>query len=155
MAVKKPLVLNTTGQIEQLQSSDSLSSVELLQLTNGNAGSIVIGAPVYISAADTVDKARANATGTKDVFGLVADATIAAAATGGIQTDGILIATTGQWDSICGTSGGLTFNTRYYLSQATAGLLTATAPTSGWVCEVGIALSTTEMKVDIKPTIKL
>jgi hypothetical protein len=154
MAVKKPLVLNN-GQIEQLQSSDSLATAESLQLTNNNAGSIVIGTPVYVVAVDAVDKARANATGTKDVFGLVADTTIAAAATGGIQTDGVLTATTGQWDAVAGTTGGLTFNTRYYLSQATAGLLTATAPSSGWVQEVGIALSTTEMKIDIKANVKL
>lgn len=154
MAVKKPLVLNN-GQIEQLQTTDSLATAEALQLTNNNAGSIVIGTPVYVVAADAVDKARANATGTKDVFGLVTDTTIATGATGGIQTDGVLTATTGQWDAVAGTTGGLTFNTRYYLSQATAGLLTATAPSSGWVQEVGIALSTTELKIDIKANVKL
>lgn len=154
MAIKKPLVL-TNGQIEQLQSTDSLATAEALQLTNNNAGSIVIGTPVYVAGNDAVDKARANATGTKDVFGLVADATIATTATGGIQTDGVLTATTTQWDAVAGTTGGLTANTRYYLSQTTAGQITSTAPSTGWVVEVGIALSTTELKIDIKMPIKL
>lgn len=156
MALKKPLVLNG-GQVEQLQSADYISSVDLPQLINGNAGSIVIGAPVYSSANDTVDKAKADAVGTANVIGLVADTSIAAAGTGGIQMDGVLAATTGQWDAVAGTTGGLTKDVIYYLSAATAGILTSTAPSVAgqYVLQVGIAISTTEMKIDIKQRIKL
>jgi hypothetical protein len=128
-----------------------------VSLTNANAGTIVIGAPVYASAAGQVDKARANASGTASVVGLVYDASILTTAAGLIQTDGVVTATTGQWDAVAGTSGGLTFNTKYYLSAATAGLLTATAPTTvgQYVCQVGIALSTTQMKLSIESTILL
>jgi hypothetical protein len=156
MAQKKPLVLNG-GQIEQLQSTDYISNNDIPQLTNGNAGSLVIGTPVYASGANTVDKARANAVGTTNVVGLVYDASISAAASGGVLMDGILSATTGQWDAVAGTTGGLTRDTYYYLSTSTAGLLTSTAPSSvgEFVVSVGIAISTTELKIEIQPRIKL
>ena len=154
MALKKPLVL-TNGEIEQLQSTDTIAQVEAIQQTNGEAGSIVIGMPVYVSAADTVKKAKADAVGTTPVIGLVADVSITTAVAGGIQMDGILAATTAQWDAVAGTSGGLTFNTKYYLSNATAGNLTSTPPTTGFVQRVGIALSTTELLIQLKQCYKL
>ena len=156
MAQKKPLVLNS-GQIEQLQSTDYIANNDIPQLTNGNAGSIVIGTVVYASGVNTVDKARGNAVGTTNVIGLVYDATIVAAASGGVLMDGIMSATTGQWDAVAGTTGGLTRDTIYFLSSATAGLLTDTAPTSvgEFVVSVGIAISTTELKIEIQPRIKL
>lgn len=156
MAQKKPLVLNS-GQIEQLQSGDYIASGDLPQLSNANAGAIVIGCPVYSAGNDTVDKARADVVATADVIGLVADTSVAAAGTGGVQVNGILAATTGQWDAIASTSGGLTRNTTYYLSAATAGLITSTAPSSAgqFVVQVGIAISTTELKIDIRRRIKL
>lgn len=156
MALRKPLVL-VNGQIEQLQSSDYIAQNEVPQLTNGNAGAIVIGTPVYASASNTVDKARANAVGTTNVIGLVYDASISNGATGGIQIDGILTATTGEWDAVAGTTGGLTRDVIYYLSDATAGILTSTAPTTSgnYVVQVGIGLSTTDMKIEIQPRIRL
>lgn len=156
MAVKKPLVM-TNGQIEQLQSTDSISSVEIPQMTNNNAGSLVIGTPVYSVANSAVDKAKADAVGTANVIGLVADASISAAASGGVQMGGILNATTGQWDTVAGTTGGLTKDLFYYLDPTTAGKLTPTAPTAAgqYVVCVGIAISTTELKIEIQPRIKL
>lgn len=156
MAQKKPLVL-TNGQKEQLQTGDYISTVDIPQQTNGNAGSLVIGTPVYSSANDTVDKAKADAVGTVNVIGLVAEVSITAAAVGGVQMDGILSATTGQWDAVAGTSGGLTKDVIYYLSAATPGLLTSTAPSTigQYVKEIGIAISTTELKIDIRNRIKL
>lgn len=156
MALKKPLVLNS-GQIEQLQTGDYISDVALPQLINGNAGAIVIGTPVYASANNTVDKAKGDAVATVNVVGLVAETSIASAATGGIQMDGVLSATTGQWDAVAGTTGGLTRDVIYYLSAATAGLLTSTAPTVAgqFVVQVGIGISTTEMRISVESRIKL
>lgn len=151
MASRTPLVL-VGGQIQQLQAADSLNipSVtggNVLQQTNDEAGAIVIGAPVYNDVNDGVKKAKADAAGTKDVIGLVRDASITNGVAGAIQTDGTLAATTGQWDAVFGTTGGLTKGTRYYLSAATAGLGTATAPSTvgQYVIELGIAISTTEL----------
>ena len=159
MTVRKPLVYDGFGNIEQLQSGDSLSNTQLLpQLTNDNASSIVIGQPVYSSANDHVNLAQANASGTKEVIGLVADTSIAASTTGSIQDMGILSATTAQWDVVVtGESGGLVYKTTYYLDPANAGKLTSTAPTTvgQYVCPVGVAISSTELKINIQRTILL
>lgn len=160
MAVRKPLVI-VNGQVQQLQAADTIdvptSGGTIISAENGNAGSIVIGAPVYVSDDDEVDKARANAIGTSHVAGLVRDASIAAAATGTIQTDGVLTATTAEWDAVTGETGGLTAGARYFLDAATAGKLTQTAPTTvgQTVVKVGKALSTLSMIIDIEEAILL
>lgn len=156
MALVKPLVVKN-GQMEQLQTGDSIQNIDLIQLTNGNAGALVIGMPVYASANDTVDKAKGDAVGTANVIGLMADVTTASAAVGGVQTDGILAASTAQWDAVAGTTGGLIKDVIYYLSAATAGIITSTAPTVAgqFVNQIGIAISTTELAIKIGPRIKL
>lgn len=160
MGLQKPLIWDGT-QVRRIAATDTLdapqSGGDVVVQTNDETGSIVICAPVYNDVADGVKKAKADASGTKDVVGLVRDTSIAASAAGAIQASGVLTATTAQWDAVAGTTGGLAVRTRYYLSAATAGLLTATAPsaTGQYVVEVGIALSATEMKVDIKPPILL
>lgn len=160
MALRKPLVINA-GSIEQIQSGDTLDAVvteiDVVSMTNNNVSPIIIGAPVYCESASKIDLAKADATGTKDVFGLVKDVSIAASASGNIQTDGILVATTAQWDAVAGTTGGLAAGTIYYLSATTAGEVTATAPITGgqFVVRVGLALSATELEISISQPIKL
>lgn len=160
MAAKKPLVI-TAGQIEQLQAGDTLDAavteVDVVSKTNDNASPITIGQPVYQKSDGDVDLGRANAQGTVQLVGLVKDASISAAGSGLIQTDGVLVASTGDWDAVTGGSGGLTAGSPYYLSAATAGFLTATAPstTGQFVVRVGLALSTTELDISIEPPIKL
>jgi len=154
MATRKVLVM-TTGQIEQLQSGDTveadIAEVDLIEMNNGNAGTINICQAVYVDGVDSVDLAKADAGATMDVVGFVKDATIAAAADGMIQTDGILSATTGQWDAVTGGSGGLTAGTVYYLDASTAGSITDTASTTvgQYVVQIGRAISTTEMEISI------
>jgi hypothetical protein len=124
-------------------------------LTN-NSGAVVIPicTPVYIVTADKIAPAKADAVGTVKVVAL-ATAAIAVSAAGICQIEGILVATTGQWDAVTGGSGGLTAGSVYYLSAATAGGITTTAPTTGYVAQIGIALSTTELNIQIKQPIKL
>lgn len=162
MAVKTPLVLGSDGLPQQLQSGDSIlsaaSTYTSRSVTNGEgAAAIVIGAPVYATAADTVKRAQANAKSTSKLAGLGLDASIAAAASGNIITGGILVATTTQWDAVAGTTGGLAFGTQYFLDPANAGKITATPPTTVGQCNVlvGIALSTTELELQISPPILL
>lgn len=158
MAARKPLVLNA-GTIEQLQSGDTLdavvSEVDIISLTNGGGATANICEPAYVSAANTFQLARANASGTTRPIGLVKSTSIAASASGSIQTDGVFVATTTQWDAVTGGSGGLTAGSIYWLSEATAGRLTTTAPSSGYVVKVGQALSTTDMEISIGSPIKL
>lgn len=153
MALKKPLVIYS-GLPGQIISTDTLdvpgvAAGDVIQQTNDEAGAIVIGAPVYNDVADGVKKAKADASGTKNVIGLVKDTSITNGVAGGIQTTGVLAATTGQWDAVFGTTGGLTVGTRYFLSAGTAGLGTATAPSTvgQFVVLLGIALSTTELSL--------
>lgn len=147
MASRKPLVING-GMIEQLQSGDSLDAattgkdVAILEA----AESLVLGDVVYISAAGVVSKSKADASATAKAIGLVADAAIESAASGAIQTDGILAGLT-----------GLTAGSAYYLSADTAGLITPTPPSSAgdFVVRIGTAISTTELEISIRESIKL
>jgi hypothetical protein len=148
MASRKPLVL-VSGEIQQLQAGDTLNAsvneVDIYTATNGDAAPHAIGDVVYISAAATVKKAKADAGGTKDAIAIAA-AAITNATTGPYQTDGIL-----------GGLSALTPGAVYYLSPATAGLITATAPTTAgqYVVRIGIAVSATELDIKIERPILL
>ena len=161
MAIKLPLVIGTDGNLQQLQAGDTLNvptaGASTFGVVNNEVGAIVIGTPVYAQASGAVKKAMANAVGTAKVEGLMFDITTAAAGTGNMATAGVLSATTAQWDAVAGTTGGLAFNTTYFLSPTTAGLLTATVPTTvgQLVVRVGRALSSTAMMIDIQDPILL
>lgn len=156
MALLRPLVI-VDGQIRQLQSGDTPVGVDFAEMTNNNASPIVIGNAVYCDGAGTVDLAQANALGTAEILGFVKDTSIAAAVSGPIQTDGILEATTTQWDAVAGTTGGLTAGAVYFLDPSTAGFITETAPISAgqYVIRAGKAISTTELEISITEPIKL
>jgi len=161
MASRKPLVV-VAGQVQQIQAGDTLDAVigggDQVNLTNGEATPVVIGAPVYLSANGTFKKAQANAAGTKDVIGVVAQSpSIANAAIGPVTTDGIVTATTAEWDAVTGQVGGLVFNTLYFLDPATAGKLAPAGPSTvgQYVVPVGRAISTTELQVRVGTSILL
>jgi hypothetical protein len=126
-------------------------------MVNSHASNIVICEPVYTLANGQVDLAKADAAGTSEVLGLVSDTAISTSSSGNIMVDGFLTATTGQWDAVTGGTGGLTIGAVYYLSAATAGRLTAVAPTTTgqYVVRVGRAVSTTRMDIMIMPRILL
>lgn len=161
MATRKPLVL-VNGEMQQLQPGDDISvpitgSIEI-SLTNDEAGAVVIGTPVYSDAAAGFKKAKADAAGTSKVIGLVNKSpSIANGVAGPVATEGIVTLTTVQWDAVTGGSGGLIFGTPYFLDPATAGMLTTTAPTTTgqYVVQVGIALSTVDMKLSVERRILL
>ena len=154
MALRKPLVI-IDGLVQKIPSGETLDATvqatNALTLTNANAASITIGQPVYVSAADTVDLANSAAIGTSRPLGLVSDASIAASATGNIQTSGSL--TSSDWTSVVGAAT-LTAGSVYYL-DGTAGKLPATAPTTGFLTKVGAAVSTTELEINIEQPIGL
>lgn len=158
MALKKPLVI-TAGQIEQLQAGDTLdvNIAKLISRANNTGGALVIGAPIYLTSATDIAKAQANAQSTIRIAGLVYDLTIADTASGLVIVDGVLEATTGQWDAVTGETRGLTPGANYFLDAVTAGMLTQTAPTTAgqFVVRVGYALSTTEFEIEIQQPIKL
>lgn len=158
MAIKLPLVI-TNGQVQQLQSGDTLDTrSEQFQLINDEATPVVIGSAVYSDANGGFKKAQANAAATSKVVGLVAQSpSIANGVAGAVNLDGIQTATTVQWDAVTGQSGGLTFNAYYYLDPTTAGKITTTAPTTvgQLIVQIGQALSATDMKINIQQSVLL
>ena len=153
MALIKPLVI-INGQLQQLQATDTLDAdvlqVDVTNLTNGGATSAIIGQAAVVTGSNSFVLGRADASGTKNVVGLVRSTSIAAAATGSVQTDGVLVATLAQWNAITGQTSGLTPGANYFLSPTTAGNITPTAPTASgqYLIKVGTALSTTAMDIN-------
>lgn len=158
MAVRTPLVI-VSGVVQQLPAGDTIdgAGADTLTLTNNNAGVAVIGSPVYSDGADTFDLALADAAATYLVIGLVQDTSIASAASGEVQVNGILTATTGQWDAVTGDTGGLTAGSRYFLDPSTEGMLTTTptTTTTEYVVPVGRAISTTKMEILVETAVLL
>lgn len=133
---------------------------EVESLINNEAAPIVVGTLVYSQAAGAVKKAKADALATAQVVGLVSSiGSIANGVSGPVQIGkgSVLTLTTGQWDAIAGTSGGLAFGVNYFLSAATAGLMTATAPTTVGQVNVliGVALSSTQLELILDSPILL
>lgn len=160
MALRKPLVL-VSGEIAQLPAGDDIdapfSGAIEFSSVNDNAGAVVIGTPVYASAAGHFDKANATVAGTSKVIGLTTTTSVATSGVAQIACAGTMSATTAQWDAVVtGGSGGLVFNTNYYL-DTTAGKIT-TAPTTTVGQNnvfIGRGLSTTVMELGIRQPIPL
>lgn len=127
------------------------------QLTCADSGGVAAGGPVYVAGSGTFARAEANALATTRCFGLAASA-LANGQIGLIATAGPLTLLTNQWDAIVtGESGGLTPGATYYLSDATPGFLTTTAPSTPghYSVEVGQALTSVTMLVSPKTPIFL
>jgi hypothetical protein len=130
-------------------SSNSISS-----FINNETTTLAFCTAVYADASGTVKRANANAVGTSLVVGLCG-ADIGAGALGNVVTDSEIVATTNQWDAVTGQTGGLTQGVRYFLDGTTSGRITTTPPTSGFVCPIGKALSTTRMLISVSDRIQL
>ncbi len=113
---------------------------------NGEGGNITKGFLCYMKSDGEVALADADGSGTRFGLGL-ALALYADNAEVTLQTMGVMVLTTAEWDTICGTTGGLDEGVDYYQSDATAGKLTATAPATATdtLQTVGYALSPTKM----------
>lgn len=137
------VTVDTYGRVTA--GTTTASDQVVTTLTNGNASAIVIGRAVYVSGAETCNLANANNYSTSSVVGIVTSVSTAAGAGASVAVAGVVTATTAQWDVVTGQSGGLTTGAKYYLSNTTAGALTTTAPVTGVLAPVGIAVSTTKM----------
>lgn len=123
---------------------------------NDEGVALVIGTPVYISSDGAVSRAQATMLAKACVLGLVKDSSIAVAGSGKVLFSGVLEATTGEWDTVTGGTGGLTPKSTYYLSLTLGQLTTVPVSEVGEICtEVGTAISTTQLKVEIRRTIEL
>lgn len=145
------------NQISMAGTNPAAEATGRVSLVNANAGPLAIGTPVYISGNGAIDKAEANAASTSVVIGLVSDLSIAPTLAGYVAVSGVLTATTPQWDTITGQTGGLTPGASYFLSPYVPGMLTTILANvvGQYVAPIGVALSTTKMKVMVDPTIQL
>lgn len=148
----------TVDEYGRVVSGSTISSAvesTTTQLTNNQGSSVVIGRAIYSDGSNTFKLAQSDAVGTRKAGGLVAATSLNNGVAGDIVTAGVMTATTGQWDVVTGQTGGLTPDAYYYLSGTTAGGLTPTAPTTGWLVKIGKALSTTKMLVSFESPIRL
>lgn len=157
MAVRKVLVVKN-GQVQQLQPGDIISGQNLsVDLTNGSGTDAApIGSPVRILNDDTFSLAEADNANAKDTIGFAAETIGVNPASGTIQTEGVLEATTGEWDAITGDTGGLVAGSKYYL-DVTPGKMTKTPPTAEdvYLAPLGIAITATTFRIDIDTNILL
>ena len=107
---------------------------------------LLAGQPVFVTPASTLDKANANDTPCLGV--VVTDAGTGARVS--YVSDGSV--NNPDWTAIIG-SQYLTPGATYYLSST--GMLTRTVPTSGFLQQIGIAVSQTLLDVEIQPPIQL
>lgn len=126
-----------------------------VSLTNQTGATIEKFKAVYkTTTADEIAKANANSASTFRSIGL-ASAAINDTSSGTIIVNGTLTGTTGEWDAVTGQTGGLTPGSVYFLSNSTAGNLTTTAPSTGYICRVGIGVSTTQFLLNFGEPIQL
>jgi trimeric autotransporter adhesin len=152
-AVSAAVAAETSNRISADNAlSTVISALGTLSIQNVDSVVVSAGTPIYaFTSAGTFKRANASAAGTRFVIGLVEDGSVAVSASGRVRFGGVINLTTGQWDAITGGAGGLTPGTTYYLGLA-PGTLTDTAPTTGFVRVVGVALSSTSLKLQIGNT---
>ena len=157
-SVKSLIISPDTGLFEAAQPGDILqnaaTSVQIVSVTNGESSAALVKCtPVYISGNSAVKRAQANASGTATVIGLIFSGSVIADASGLVQTDDTFEATTDEWDTITGDTGGLVFNTHYFLDASNPGKLTKTVPdqtiSGNYNTHVGLAMSTRIMDLQI------
>lgn len=142
------VTVDTYGRVTSGTAPSAVAQLGV-SLTNQSGATIEKFKVVYKTAtADQIAKANANSGTTAYPVGL-ASAAISNTASGTVIVGGVATGTTGEWDAVTGQTGGLTPGSRYWLSNATAGNLTTTAPTTGYLVKVGIAVSTTQMLLQI------
>jgi hypothetical protein len=102
-----------------------------------------LGTPVAFSAADedAVIAAKADAIATAGAIGVVIRKANGAFDRGGVRYNGPVTLTAAEWATVLTGESELTTGKAYYVSTATAGLLTKTKPASPFDVVVGYAAS--------------
>lgn len=153
MSRKTPLVI-TAGQVEQAQLGDNFGNI--ISRQNGSGATITRGTPVRAQSATDFRRALATSVDNAEVVGFCVTVSAANGANFLCQTDGVVEATTSEWDAVTGGSGGLTAGSDYFLSVS-PGQMSTTPPSSDGqvVVKLGRALSTTELRIDIGTAVLL
>lgn len=156
MAIKKPLVIGSNGEIEQLQAGDNIlagSTTQSFSAINENAGAISQGQVVFVSSSGNVNLANNTTEAAAKAIGVVEDASIAPTASGSVLTDGAI--TVADWTAIAGAPT-LTAGSVYFLDGVDGNITTIPPILAGsYVVRIGTAISTTTLEVSISRPIKL
>jgi hypothetical protein len=146
MALKKPLVLGSDGSIEQLQSGDELD-IDLSGVGGGGdtiqmvmAETVTTNSALCITASGVVKADKDDSTKVR-VVGF--------ATASGNSGNSISVRVSAQQ----GGFSGLTAGEPIFLD--TAGTITQVVPTSGHAVRLGVALSVTDILVELSQPIKL
>lgn len=141
------MTVDTYGRVTA--GTNPLTPNMLVSLTNSTGSTIAKLSAIYkTTVADQIALAKADAAATMRFIGFASGA-INTATSGAIIVNGVVTGSTGEWDAVTGQSGGLTPGSVYFLSNATAGMVTPTAPTTGFSVRVGIAVSTTQLLINV------
>lgn len=111
------------------------------------------GQPIYLKANGHIDLARADAVGTSKVTGLLLEGVVPTFI-GSYSKDGSV--TMDDWNEVIGLTY-LVPGSVYYLDPDILGRLTRICPTSvgQWVCQIGQAVTTTTLAMEISLRILL
>lgn len=140
------VTVDTYGRV--IAGTTVQSPPSTLQVVTNSQGTTISIAQIVYTDSTGAKLARADADLTRRVIGFVYDASILSTGNGNIATAGSITALTSQWDAVTGNTGGLTPNATYWASTVTAGCITNVAPsTTGWVQPVGVATSSTTMRI--------
>lgn len=126
------------------------SSYKFLELTNNSGVTIDKGQAVFISGNNEITLSKADSTSTATCFGIATEQ-ITNTNSGNVAYGGVLELTTGEWDTVSGGSGGLSAGAEYWVSAATAGNITSTAPTSPGQQQTSIGYGISTIKLFIDP----
>jgi hypothetical protein len=119
--------------------------------SSASPGDIVLGSPLTLSGlgfgarlAQGDTQAHASVVG----LALTANADVGGAEVT-YQYQGIVTLTVAQWQAVTVGGAGLVAGNAYFLSSATAGLITNSVPLSDQLALIGYALSTTELQLQL------
>lgn len=135
-------------------ASPTAGSAPTASLTNAEGFTLEAGRPVYVFGSGSAKRGTNTSQAASKIVGLL-KADTATTMPAEVQTSGKLVLPTATWDVVTGGSGGLTPAAEYYLGAS--GALTTTPPSAlgSSVTKLGVALTATDMELEIANPILL
>ena len=132
---------------------------EILLTSKKNASGILLRRGMVVSMNSSGELIRAAASGADAInattyLGIVWDAEIPVGAYGQVLLEGSISINEMYWDDIIKEGGHLHPSRKYYLTDQ-LGKISTIVPTSGYVKQVGFAVSTTQLDLRFGPLVKL
>jgi len=149
------LVVDTNTTNIATNATNILENKNDLSVVLVNTGDTIIKCtPVYSHSSGFIAPAQADDPDTVKVIGF-ADEEIADSTSGRVQATGVIEATTVEWNAVTTDVGTITTGSTYYLSVDQPGRITKVIPTYGYNAPLGVAVSSTKLKINIERTVLL